>query len=72
MTKYNMSELRAWALLQQNVGRSVAVPPNELLAMLDDLDRCHHMLQRIVGWDYPCRDDNCGAGDVAAKAFEEK
>lgn len=72
MIKYNTDELRAWALLLQNVGRSVAVPPRDMLAILDDLERYKHALERIVGWDYPCRDDGCEAGEVAAKAFEEK
>lgn len=70
--KYDPAALRSHALLQQKAGRSVFVPPREMLALLDDLDRYRHTLERIVGWDYPCRDDGCEAGEVAAKAFEEQ
>lgn len=70
-TKYDTAALRSWARLQAELGRSVAVPPAEMLALLDDLERFRHALERIVGWDYPCRDDGCEAGEVAAKAFEE-
>lgn len=70
--KYDIDALRSWAQLQSELGRSVAVPPREMLALLDDLERFRHTLERIVAWDYPCRDDGCEAGEVAAKAFEEK
>lgn len=63
--------MRNWAKLQAQVGRSVAVPPEDMLALLDDLERYKHTLQRIVGWDYSCRDEGCEAGEVAAKAFNE-
>lgn len=72
MAKYDTASLRDQALLQQKVGRSVAVPPREMLALLDDLETFRHTLERIVAWDYPCRDDGCEAGEVAAKAFEEQ
>lgn len=58
--------------MQSELGRSVAVPPAEMLALLDDLERYQHTLKRIVAWDYPCRDEGCEAGEVAAQAFNEK
>lgn len=70
--KYDSAALRSWATFQNELGRSVSVPPLELLAVLDDLERYRHILERIVAWDYPCRDEWCEAGDVAALAFEEK
>lgn len=71
MGMYDVRELRQWAeAAKQTNNWTIRVTSNDMIALLNDLELYRHVLERIVGWDYPCADEWCGAGDVAKEAFE--
>lgn len=65
---YDVARLRARA---EKSPFTVAVDSGEMLEMLADMEKMRATLKRIVGWDYPCRDEGCEAGEVAARGLEE-
>lgn len=68
---YDVAQLRQWAEAAKLTPRwTITVTSNDMLELLDDLELYKHILERIVAWDYPCRDEWCEAGEVAKEAFE--